>query len=174
MTVILIGFHRKAVSAQSERVTADAESLGEAQEFDFLRFSDGRFALRTLEGKFIRAWPSGKLDAEPSVAKDWELFRLIERGGGRVAIVTHHDLHFSAQPTGELVADRVEISDWEEFYLHIAAGSDQLFGGSETEGAALGTSELFDRYVAHPEEGEKAILTLLRTPASVPPKADTP
>jgi hypothetical protein len=174
MTVILIGFHRKAVSAHEERVSADADDLGETEELDFLYHGDGRFSLRTLAGKFIRAWPSGKLDAQPVSVRDWEIFRLVKRTGGRFGVLTHHELYMSAQPNGELLADRAQLSDWEEFYLHDSFGADQLFGAASTAGGgrSLGSrtvGELYDFYSAHPDESESALLSLLRSPASTPP-----
>jgi hypothetical protein len=179
MTVILIGFHRKALSAQDERVTAAAEQLGDAEELDFLYHGDGRFSLRTLNGKFVRAWPNGKVDAEPATVKDWEIFRLVSTRNGRFAILTHHDLYLSAQPDGELLADRTVLSDWEEFYLHIAMSSDQLsglvddVGASRTEPIGAGTAgELYDFCVAHPARSEAALRTVQRTGTSVPPRGD--
>lgn len=168
MTVILIGFHRKAVSAREESVTADADDLGETEELDFLYHGDGRFSLRTLEGKFVRAWPDGKVDAAPTTVRDWEIFRLVKTSGGKFGALTHHERYLSAQPSGELLADRARLSDWEEFYLHDTTGSDQLFGAAEALDAARTAGELYEFYAEHPANGERAVEAALRATTSAP------
>jgi hypothetical protein len=154
MTLVLIGAHRKAVSARDEeRATASAESVEESEEFEVIEQQNGRFALRTVSGKFLSAWPDGKVDASSTWTREWEQFRLVAASAGRFGLLTHHDAFLSAHPDGKLTADSKWLREWEEFYVRRLSTADELSGAaSQRFSGAVLVGELFDYCAAHAAE----------------------
>ncbi len=172
MTLVLIGAHRMAVSARHEtRATADAAELQPSDEFEVVEHRPGCFALRTVAGKFLSAWPDGKVEANSPWVRDWELFRLVAASNGRFGLLTHHDLFLSAHPDGKLEASSPWLREWEEFYLRRVPAVDELAGGQNSERAAarLRASEVYDFCATHSEESTETGLSVVRAQLTANP-----
>jgi hypothetical protein len=176
MTFVLIGAHRKAVSARYEaRATADAESLEPSDEFEAVDQQNGLFALRTVSGKFLSAWPDGKLEANSPWIREWEQFRLVAASAGRFAVLTHHELFVCAHPDGTLEASSKWLREWEEFYLRRMPAADELSGGIASQRAAgrLLTADVFDYCASHIEECTRDGLSVVQGQLAANPHAGT-
>lgn len=165
MTLVLIGAHRKAVSARYEtRASADAETLQPSDEFEVVDQQNGLFALRTVNGKFLSAWPDGKVEANSPWIREWEQFRLVSAGGGRFGLLTHHNLFLCAHPDGKLEASSQWLREWEEFYLRRLPAIDELSGSqSQRPPGELRAAEVFDYCAQHIEESTEDGLSVVQS-----------
>jgi hypothetical protein len=175
MTVVLLGWHGKAVSARrEERVTANALRIEPTEEFDVVLDDSGSFGLRTVTGKFLRALPNGAVVAEQTRHGDWERFRLVSASPGRFGILTAHERYLSAQPTGALEANRGWLQEWEQFLVHRLATTDD-FGSSATFSVPeLDVSVIFERVLADPEEAARQALSVVPKLFEDPFRANKP
>jgi hypothetical protein len=137
MTIVVVGWHKRAISVRSDpHVTADAETVGEFEEFDLILEGNGLFGLRTASGRFLSARRGGHVEAVADKLLDWERFRLVKAAAGRIGILTFHQHFLSAQPTGKLEANRAWLRDWEQFYIHGMPSTDAFSVASSRFGSA--------------------------------------
>jgi hypothetical protein len=150
MTIVVVGWHKRAISVRSDpHVTADAETVGEFEEFDLILERNGTFGLRTASGRFLSARRAGHVEAVADKLLDWERFRLVRAAAGCVGILTFHQYFLSAQPNGKLEANRAWLRDWEQFYIHRMPSADAFSVassrlGSESAHAPALSSSIYD------------------------------
>ena len=104
------GRYISALSGNS--IETDEKMTGAWNKFQFLYQNDVTYALRTHDGKYVRASATGKLDQESEIGPH-QKFHLIKKGTNEYAIRTAH--HYYIQANGKKLGQQFFDGSWETF-----------------------------------------------------------
>ncbi|XP_032232140.1 uncharacterized protein LOC116614806 [Nematostella vectensis] len=116
--------------------STNASSIGRAEQFEAVQHSQGRVALRTCYGTYIKFTPASKNGAvrmDSETIGPWEIFQIVRLPGQKFALYTDHGTYVSALEPNQQRApptDGLRITSHHLFYV-------------ETIPETLGVSQVF-------------------------------
>ncbi len=118
--MILKGSNNMYVAINADSVlVANQSDAGKAVVFSKLELENGKYALKTSNGKFISddRTKNNKLSATKSIPNEWEQFDIIIHPESKINLKTSANKFVCADDAngGLLVANRDKASDWETF-----------------------------------------------------------
>ena len=115
--VSLESYHGTYVTGGSQ--TVGGASFRTNSILTYVARPNGKVALRTRSGTYVRADRDLTMDASATSIRDWEEFELFRNPDGSVSLKTAHGFWVSMQADGTLLGNRTEVLAWEKFQLGV-------------------------------------------------------
>jgi hypothetical protein len=75
----------------------------------------GKTFFKSRHGKYLSAWPDGRVDWNRDWAREWETVDVEKAGEGEVALKSFHGKYLTALPDGRVEWKAVKLDMWEKW-----------------------------------------------------------